>query len=165
MNSHRRLAEIHITQARTRALRLFGFTSAVFPSEWKNQWIETIVPDLLEFAFHARKVNEFCGFMNEKFSPIDTKLVVISDGNPGQWETSYRNALNALMHMNSFVIGNAHADHRRIFMASEANLITTYIQVATDKFPTTTISIFGLVNCFLSEVIPEIRSRHPNLEF
>lgn len=165
MNSHQRLVEIHIAQARSRALRLFAFTSAVFPGEWSNQWIETIVPDLVEFAFHARKVNEFCGLMNHPFPSINVKLVSISSGDPGDWETSYRNALNALMHMRSFVVGNTHSDHRRIFLASEANLITLYIRVSTDKFPATTISIFGLVNCFLNEVLPQVRMKYPSFAF
>lgn len=165
MDSRRRLTEIHIEQARSRALRLVAFTGAVFPGEWSNNWSEVIVPDLLEFGFHARKVNEFCGLMNENFPSIDKKILKISEGDPGGWEESYRNALNALMHMKSFVIGYAHADHRKIFLAAESNLITTYIKVETDKFPMVTISIFGLVNCFLNYVIPKVRDNDPSLRF
>jgi hypothetical protein len=165
MNSATRLAEIHIQQARLRALRLVAFTGSVFPGEWSVQWNEAIVPDLLEFGFHARKVNEFCGLIEEAFLPIDTKVVKISEGDPGNWEKSYRSALNALMHMKTFTIGHAHADHRRIFLAAESNLIATYIKVSTDKFPEVTISIFGLVDCFLNQVIPRIRQSQPHLRF
>lgn len=165
MNSATRLIEIHITQARLRALRLVAFTGAVFPGEWNEQWNEAIVPDLLEFGFHARKVNEFCQLMEQNFRPIDTKVVQISEGDPGNWEKSYRSALNALMHMQTFAIGHAHADHRKIFLASEANLIATYIKVSTDRFPEVTISIFGLVDCFLSQVIPIVREKYPYLRF
>ena len=165
MTSATRLTEIHIEQARLRALRLVAFTGSVFPGEWSDQWNEVIVPDLLEFGFHARKVNELCELMNESFRPIDTKVVVISEGDPGSWEKSYRHALNALMHMQTFVIGHAHADHRRIYLAAKANLIATYINVRTDKFPEVTISIFGLVECFLNQVIPRIREKHPQLRF
>ena len=88
MSSSNRLIEIHITQARLRALRLVAFTGAVFPGEWSVQWNEAIVPDLLEFGFHARKVNEFCGLMDEEFGPIDVRIVKISEGDPGIWETN-----------------------------------------------------------------------------
>ena len=165
MNSATRLAEIHIVQARLRALRLVAFTGAVFPGEWSNQWNEAIVPDLLEFGFHARKVNEFCDLMDESFRPIDTKIVSLSEGDPGNWEQSYRNALNALMHMKTFTIGHSHADHRRIFLAAESNLIATYIKVSTDRFPEVTISIFGLVDCFLNQVITRVREKQPQLRF
>lgn len=165
MNSHRRLTEIHITQARLRALRLMAFASSVFPGEWSNSWNEVIVPDLLEFGFHARKVNEFCELMNENFPSINKKIVNISEGDPGNWEESYRNALNALMHMKSFVMGHTHADHRKIFINATSNLIATYIKVATDKFPEVTISIFGLAECFLNKVIPKVREKDPGLRF
>ena len=105
MTNADRLVEIHIVQARLRALRLVAFTGAVFPGEWSDQWNEAIVPDLLEFGFHARKVNEFCNLMEVDFPPIDTKVVKMSEGDPGNWERSYRNALNALMHMKTFTIG------------------------------------------------------------
>lgn len=165
MSTSTRLAEIHIEQARLRALRLVAFTGAVFPGEWSEQWNEAIVPDLLEFGFHARKVNEFCDLMDESFSSVDTKVVKISEGDPGNWEQSYRNALNALMHMKTFVIGHAHADHRRVFLSAESNLIATYIKVSTDRFPEVTISIFGLVDCFLNQVIPRVRQKQPHLRF
>lgn len=165
MNSADRLIEIHIVQARLRALRLAAFTGAVFPGESSAQWNEAIVPDLLEFGFHARKVNEFCGLMEEDFGSINVKIVNISEDGPGVWETSYRNALNALMHMQTFSIGHAHADHRRTFLASEANLIATYIKVSTDRFPEVTVSLFGLVDCFLNRVLQKVREKHPQLRF
>ena len=165
MNNATRLVEIHIVQARLRAIRLVAFTGSVFPGEWGNQWNEAIVPDLLEFGFHARKVNEFCDLMDENFRPIDTKLINISEGDPGNWEQSYRNGLNALMHMKTFIIGHAHADHRRIFLAAESNLMATYIKVSTDRFPEVTISIFGLVDCFLSQVIPKVREKYLHIRF
>ncbi len=166
MTTEIRLAEIHVVQARTRALRLVAFTGSVFPGEWAPVWNEILVPDLLEFGFHARKVNEFCGFMNEEFPPINGTVVSLSEGDPGAWEKSYRNALNALMHMQTFVVGHAHADHRKIFLKAESNLMATYVKVSTDKFPqVTTISIFGLAECFLSQVIPRVKERLPTLRF
>ncbi len=164
MSSRKRLTEIHIEHAKSCALRLIAFTGAVFPGEWRNSWSEVVVPDLLEFGFHARKVNEFCGLMNEDFPSINERIVKISEGDPGSWEENYRHALNAILHMKSFVLGHAHADHRKIFLKAESNLITTYIKVETDKFPEVTISIFGLANCFLNNVIPKIREKDPSLK-
>ena len=165
MNSHRRLTEIHIEQARSRALRLVAFTGSVFPGEWSHNWNEVIIPDLLEFGFHARKVNELCGLMDENFPSINKNIVKISEGDPGNWEESYRNALNALMHVKSFVMGHAHADHRKTFINATSNLIATYIKVETNKFPEVTISIFGLAECFLNCVIPKAREKDPSLRF
>ncbi len=92
-------------------------------------------------------------------------VVKISEGDPGQWEHSYRNALNALMHMKDFVLGHTHADHRKIFLQAESNLITTYVKIETDRFPEVTISVFGLAECFLNRVIPKAREKDPSLRF
>jgi hypothetical protein len=160
-----RLVEIHLRQARLRALRLLAFTGSVFPGEWSVQWTEMLVPDLLEFGFHARKVSEFCDLLDESLPDIDGLIIRISEGDPGNWEKNYRKALNALMHMRSFTVGHAHADHRKIFTTSQANLMVTYIKVSTNKHSEATISIFGLVNCFLNGVIPLIRQRFKELRF
>lgn len=69
--STQKLTEIHVQEARRYALRLFAYVSTVFPSEWSQAWNEIITPDLLEFAFHARKVNEFCKLREETFEPIN----------------------------------------------------------------------------------------------
>jgi hypothetical protein len=165
MNSRNRLIEIHITQARLRALRLLAFTSSVFPGEWSNEWNEMIVPDLLEFGFHARKVSEFCALMDETFPSVDKKIIQLSTDEPNDWEDNYRNALNALMHMQTFIIGHAHADHRKTFINAQSNLIATYIKISTDRFPEVTVSIFGITECFLNHVIPKVREKNPNLHF
>ncbi len=65
------------------------------------------------------------------------------------------------MHMKSFVVGHAHADHRKIFLQAEANLIATYVKVKTDKYPEVTISIFGFAECFLNQVLPNVRVKDP----
>lgn len=163
--SAQKLAEIHVQQARKYALRLFAYTSTVFPSEWDQTWNELITPDLLEFAFHARKVNEFCDLRDEAFPDINSLIVKISSNEPGNWETNYHYALNAFVHVNSFVLGHSHADHRRIFEKSQANLQATYVKIGTDKFPEKTISIIGLVSCYLQNVIPLVRSKYPHLKF
>jgi hypothetical protein len=165
LGNMQKLAEIHVQGARQYALRLFAFVSTVFPSEWGQTWNELIAPDLLEFAFHARKVNELCGLKDESFPDVDSLIVHISENNPEGWETNYQYALNAFVHMKSFMLGHAHADHRRVFEKSEANLQATYVRIQTDKFAEKTISISGLVFCFLNNVIPVIRKKYPEMRF
>lgn len=160
-----KLVEIHISEAKKHALQLFAFTSAVFPAEWSSSWNEVVTFSLLEFSFHARKVNELCEFKNEAFPSINQLMVKISENDPGNWETNYHFALNAFIHIKSFIIGQAHADHRVIFPSSSANLQTTYVKIETDKHPEKTISICGLVFCFLNHVIPLLRSKYPDLKF
>jgi len=48
---------------------------------------------------------------------------------------------------------------------ASSNLIATYIKVSTDRYPEVTISIFGLAECFLTQVIPRVRERHACLRF
>ncbi|RQT31745.1 hypothetical protein DF046_25095 [Burkholderia cepacia] len=163
--SRKRLTEIHIERARSHALRLVAFAGSVFPGEWSDSWSEVVVSDLLEFGFHARKVNEFCGIMENNFPSINIGVVKIIDDDFEDWESSYRHALNALMHMKSFVLGYAHADHRKIFLQAESNLMATYVKVETDRFSEVTISIFGLAECFLNHVIPTIREKELGLTF
>ncbi len=165
MSSHQWLTELHIKQARLYALRLIAFSGSVFPCEWGDQWAEAIVPDLLEFGFHARKVNEFCGLNDSHFPSINELTNVNAKGDPGNWEVNYRKALNALLHVKSFTIGHAHAEHRKIYLNSTANLITTYITVETDKFAESTISLSGLAHCFLTHVISKIKSSGRELNF
>lgn len=161
-----RLVEIHIQEARKDALQLMAFSGAVFPEEWSNSWNEIVTSSLLNFAYHARKVNEMCGFNGDDFSNISNMLMVkISENDPGNWQKDYQYALNAFIHIKSFVIGNTHADHRKIFTSSSANLMATYVKIETDRFVEQTISICGLAFCFLTEVIPMIKKRFPELQF
>jgi hypothetical protein len=69
------------------------------------------------------------------------------------------------MHAREFVFGNCHADHRRIFTSSEANLIPLYVKVATDRREIATISIFGLADCYLNRVVPAVKQKHPDWRF
>lgn len=165
IEKNRKILEIHIEKARAYAFRLHAFANSVHPKEWNNQWNEIITPDIIEFSFHARKINEICEFRKERFPDIDNLFLTISEGDPGNWETDYHLALNAFVHMKEFVVGAVHADHRRIFPNSEENLISTYVKIKTDKFPEKTISIPGLVCCFLNSVIPLVREKFPEARF
>ena len=165
MTVERRLAEMHIEAARSKALRVFAFSGAVFPGEWNSIYTEEVVKDLLEFGFHARRVTQIAALDDHQFPSIHRLLVQLSEGDPGDWVENYHWALNRLMHVRSLILGHCHADHRKTFLASKANLIPSYVRIETDQREMATISLYGLVDCFLASVIPEIRVRHPDWRF
>ena len=146
-------------------MRVFAFAGAVFPGEWKDTYIEVVTHDLLEFAFHARRVNQICSVDVLTLPSINIRTVIISRGDPGGWVERYDWALNTLMHAREFIFGNVHADHRVIFTCSESNVMPLYVRVTTDQRLEETISLFGVVNCFLNNVIPQIRMRFPDWRF
>jgi hypothetical protein len=163
--SEHRLAELHIVRAREEALYIFAFTGAVYPVEWKHSYTETIVSRLFDFAFHARRVTQLCSLRDVDFGSIRALPVKISEGDPGNWEDNYHFALNRLAHAAEFTLGSAHADHRKLFLASEANLMPIYAKIRTDQHEEASISLFGLAFCFLTRVIPEIKVRFPDYRF
>ncbi len=165
MSNIRRIGELHLSAARTRALRIFAFAGAVFPGEWESTYVETITQDLLEFAFHARRINQICSVDINSLPSINVTIVEISQGDPGQWVERYDWALNRLMHAEEFTFGNCHADHRRIFTNSVSNLMPLYVRVSTDERSEETISLFGMVQCFLVGVIPQIQQRFPDWRY
>ena len=161
----RRIAELHIIRARDEAIKIFAFAGAVYPIEWQKNYTEHIISHVFDFAFHARRVNHLCDLRKVDFGSINVHIVKISEGDPGDWEHDYHEALNRLAHACEFIFGNAHADHRKIFTNSKANLMPLYLKVGTDYKKTASISLFGLVECFLFRVIPEIKTRFPKYEF
>jgi hypothetical protein len=167
MQKERRLGELHIQSARTKALRIFAFADTVFPGEWRNTSTEEITIELLEFALHARRVNQICGFEKFDFPDIKMPLLKISENDPQAWIKKYQWALDRLMHAQKYIFGYCHADHRVKFTDAEDNLIPCYVKVETDKFPNVkdsdvTISLFGLAFCFLQDVIPKVRNDFPD---
>lgn len=164
MTDMRRLGELHIQSARLRALRLHAYTTAVFPGEWIDCVNEDATTDLLEFGYHAYRINELCDLKTYKFRPIDGLAVNISEGDPGNWLAEYQKALNALRHAQSYTFGNAHADHRTLFVES-TNLMPMYVKIATDQRDEKTISILGITHCFLNEVIPLVKLKFAGWRF
>ncbi len=120
--------------------------------------------DLSEFAFHARRVNEFCALRKADFPDAPVFLVRISENAPPDLQRNYEYSLNLIVHAREFVLGYTHADHRKIFHESAANLIPLYARIKTDQ-QTGTISIFGIAHCFLNGAIPMIKAQRPELEF
>jgi hypothetical protein len=126
---------------------------------------EEVAMELFEFAFHARRINQICGLTDADFRSLDRYLVKFSEGPAGAVETRYDYALNRLSHAQDFAFGWAHADHRVVFTASESNLTPTYIRVATDNFGPAIISMYGLVDAFLTDALRVVKERHPKLSF
>jgi hypothetical protein len=162
----RRLMELHIVRARERALRVFTFSSSVFPQEWGPQALEAVIMDLFELAFHTRRIFECCSINDENFRPIDRFLVNFSVPISYPVETRFRSALNGLTHARKFTFGWTHADHRRNFLASEANLMPTYVVLNTDHDKTDrAVSLFGLADAFLTDMILAIKRDFPEFQF
>lgn len=159
----KRLAELHLIRASDAALRVFAHTSTVYPEEWMPPTVESCTLDLMEFAFHARRVDQICIPKSFEYPSIDKYLVSFSNFPNDAGSVTYRYALNLLHHAKRFVFGNAHADHRKIFLASSSNLIPTYVTVESDKFPAATISLYGLVDCFLGPCVAEVRRLYPEI--
>ena len=156
-----RLGEIHLAEARKSSLRLCSYVTGVFPEEWQNPIVEDCTVQLLHFSYHARRLNQICALDSFVFRPVDKRVVSFSEGDPGGWQPSYQHALNGLHHATSFVFGWAHADHRQLYGKTAANLIPVYVKVETDQFPVMSVSIFGVADCFLSEVISVVREKFP----
>ena len=146
---------------------MFAFASSVYPEEWQGIYIDTFAMDLFEFAFHARRINQILAFDDFVFPSITKHLVVLSEGDPGNWEDNYQFALNRLAHARKFVFGNAHADHRKTFTESAANLTPIYVKIETDKVKNgmKPIALYGLLDCFLSVVLEKVRADYPAIKF
>lgn len=161
----RRLAELHIVQARERALRLFALCSTIFPEEMVKHLGELAVVDLAEFAIHARRITELCDLRLEKFTGADACRYKYSAPPPEPLETDYHEALNRLIHAKSYSIGHVVWDGPKIFTASAQNLAIGYVRIATDRKSLSCVSTFGIVHCFLSSVLAKVHEKHPGLQF
>ena len=161
----RRLAELHITQARERAVRLLTAASTIFPEEWTKQIDELAVVDLAEFAIHARRITELCDMRSEKFIGAHESRYKFSVPPPQPLETDYHEALNLLIHAKSYIIGHTVWDGAEIFQGSANNLALSYVRIATDRKPESCVSVFGIAFCFLTSVLARVKAKHPELQF
>lgn len=153
------LGQLHMLHAKGRALELVGFSDAVFPFEWKGAVSERVTMTLCDFALHARRINAIYNLDDFLFPEIDKTSTKIAQGDPGAWETRYQFALNRLAHAQSYTFGYVHADHRKLYVGSDANVIPMYVRVMTDRFEEATISIYGIAFCYLNEVLKEVSRR------
>jgi hypothetical protein len=161
----RRVAELHLIQARERALRLFTLASTIFPEEWAKPLDELAVVDLTEFAIHARRITELCDLRGETFSGADASRFKFSVPPPEPLETNYNEALNQLIHAKTYTVGHMVWDGPKIFLSSAQNLTLGYVRIATDRKATKCVSIFGVSTCFLTAVLPAVKTKHPQFQF
>jgi hypothetical protein len=129
---------MHIKGARTLA-PVFAFAGAVFPDDWRPQYAAEINPLVFEFAFHARRINQLGGLTT--FPSIKMLTVKISQGDPGNWEDRYKEALHALHHARTFVLHFPHTDHKKLFSAAD-NVMPLYLKVGTYKYADVATAIF-----------------------
>jgi hypothetical protein len=62
------VANLHLSEARRRAMRLFCTASTLFPDVWRAPLLnEQVLLDATEFALHARRLNELCGLRSVDF--------------------------------------------------------------------------------------------------
>jgi hypothetical protein len=127
-----RIVEIHVENAKQRAIRLCGFATSVYPSEWKTPIIEMLTLDALEFGYHARRINEICKIDTSQID-IQRTAVDFPDKKDMVWENNYHKALDRLHHAVEVVFGEAHADHRKTFLNSDANMVPVYLKIKTDR--------------------------------
>lgn len=161
----RRVAELHLIRARESALRLFSLASTIFPEEWAKQFDEIAVVDLTEFAIHARRLTELCTLRDDKFDGTASTRYLFTVPPPEPLESDYHEALNALIHAKTYKIGHAIWDGPKVYTSSAQNISISYVQIATDRRPQSCVSVFGVTWCFLSNVLPVIRTRNPEFQF
>jgi hypothetical protein len=162
----RRITELHIIEARKRALRLFCTGSSIFPDEWSGNTInETLNVDLTEFALHARCVSELCDLRKEKFPGADATRFKIEDPADFVFIDDYAEALNRLVHARKFVVGYGIWTGKKIWLNSKQEKIISYVKVETDRWPSANISVVGLATCFLGEVLITVKERFPDFLF
>lgn len=160
------MAEVHLIEARSRALRLFAVASAIYPKEWAGaQVIEPVLVDTSDFAFHARRVNDICGYKNRPFTDVDATRFKFSAGQNIALVRDYRDALNRIHHARELTFNWAVWDGQPIFTSSPENLIASHLRVETDQREPANVSIFGLAFCFLVSVLPAVKADFPDYQF
>lgn len=70
------------------------------------------------------------------------------------FELEYTGALNRLLHATNFELGFARWTGAKHFAHAEEHIVLTYVNVRTDKRSVARVSLTGIANCFLGEVIP-----------
>lgn len=162
----RRIAEIHILEARKIALRLFSYSSTIIPEEYKPQIAELLYVDLVNFGLHARRVNELCELSDNQFDCGVSRFVIDESTFNNPIEKTYQFALNRLIHAANFTIGYIEWGRDRIHLSS-TDWIASFANVEPDRvsYGIAHVPIYGIAYCFLTKVIPEIKIKHPNIQF
>ena len=165
-SSKRRLTELHLVAARERAMRLFATTSAIFPTEWaKALVIEQTVVDVSEFAYHSRRVLDLCGLWGVHFPDVDALRFKLAPGQDITFIPDFREAVNRLHHAVDLKFNWAIWEGEKVFLASEGDMVVSFVKVTTDKLPEANISLFGVAVSFLNGVIPAVKAKLPDYQF
>ena len=166
-NSERRLTELHIGEARSRALRLFMATSTIFPAEWTD-WgglSDMLVTDVHEMAFHARRVIDLCRIDVASFTMVDAVRYSFEPGSETLLVANLREALDRLHHARDMIFVWSVWTGRPVFVTSRANHAPSYVSVTTDIRERANISLYGVAMSYLYEVLPEVSRSFPEYEF
>ena len=160
-----RLAELHIVSARSRAFRLLTAASTILPDEWgAGPFTEMVIIDLVEFALHARRVSDICGFKG--FNGASATRFKMSENQESiVFMDNYDYALNRVIHTRTLKAGYTIWEGTKIFTGSTLNKVFSYVVASSDKYPAEKISIFGLATCFLTKVISRIKNDFPQFSF
>jgi len=162
----RRITELHLVEARNRALRLFCTSSTMFPDEWGGDSVnETLNVDLTEFALHARCVNDLCGLAGMKFPGVNATRFNLTEPSAFVLIDDYHDALNYLVHARRFIVGYGLWTGPKVWLNSAQDKMVSYVRVETDRRPAANISVFGIATCFLSEVLITVKQRFPDYRF
>lgn len=164
-DSSRRLTEMHIFEARKRAISLFSFGSSVYPEEWDDAVVEPIVSELFEFGFHARRINELCSVNVGEDTILGYSRYNLTAGGPNKPELNYEYILNSLTHCRDFRFHWAIWTGDKRFLTSSKEVIPCYVSIDTDKFYRVEFYICGVALCFLNVVIPLIKKKFPSYRF
>lgn len=161
------MTEVHLLEARTHAYRLFAVASAIYPQEWAGaQVVEPALIDLSNFAYHARRVNDLCGYKTRAFDAVDAVRYGFSPDQDIPLVSDYREALNRLHHASELTFNWSVLERPRVFTSSPQNLVASYLRVETENWKeAANISIFGLAFCFLSSVLPAVMAGFPVYRF
>jgi len=150
---------VHGKAAERLALRLYGFSNAVWPEEWFELPQHHAVEELFEFAFHAYRASELSGLLDLRLDmqPLATSLYKFDDIEEFDWLFDYHYALNRLRHNKSFKFGKANPRKGSAIFANNRNVAAGFFVVSTEQFPNeVAIPFFPLVFTFLDVLRPRL---------
>ncbi|WP_158807930.1 hypothetical protein [Beijerinckia sp. L45] len=159
-----KLLQSHFEKAQKLALNLFQAASCVIPHEFSLPIIEQTTMDLMEFGFHARRVNEL--------AQIDPSLISGANGKRFKYENSsldapleenYGHALNRLRHPNTYSVGLIEWGGDIVFEKSSSHVIVSFARITTNdpRYLDKNVSIFGISFSFLTEVRTLMHAKYP----
>jgi hypothetical protein len=158
---------VHSRAAEKLALRLYGFTRAIWPEPWFELPQHFAVEELFEFSFHAYRASELAGLLDLRIDmkPVSTQLYNINGLESFDWLFDYHYALNRIRHNTSFKFGKSNPPINSKLFTHEKNVMAGFLVVATERFPSeVAIPFFPLLYYFLQEIRPKISAYKKSLD-